>query len=105
MSAIRPWAQARLTDKTVSVIVGVGDLLMCGVLLLMSIGVLGAEPTTGAEETAAWHRAGELYVGWLLGGTILFAVSGMTRSLLAHVAMMLMSPVIVFVLMVVPTLR
>ncbi|MFJ8935079.1 hypothetical protein ACIRL0_05085 [Streptomyces sp. NPDC102365] len=104
MSATSPWAQVRLIDRTVYVFVGAGDLLLCGVLLLMAIGVVGAEPTTGAEETAAWRNAGELYVGWLSGGAVLLAVLGMKRSLLAHVVAMLMSPVIVFLLLVVPIL-
>ncbi|MEV0694030.1 hypothetical protein [Streptomyces sp. NPDC050388] len=83
--------------------VGVGDLLMCGVLLLVAVGVVGAEPTTRAEETAAWHTAGELYVGWLAVGLVFFAVLGMTRSLLTHVAMMLISPVLLVLLMILPS--
>ncbi|MYV50889.1 hypothetical protein [Streptomyces sp. SID2888] len=63
MSAIGPRTQARLADRTVSV----------------AVGVVGAEPTTRAEETAAWHTAGELYVGLLV-----LAVLGMRRSLLTH---------------------
>ncbi|MFB7738795.1 hypothetical protein ACFC08_31280 [Streptomyces sp. NPDC056112] len=104
MSAIRLWAQARPADRAVSVAVGGCDLLMCGVLLLMAVGVVGAEPTTREEETAAWHSACVLYAGWLAVGLVLFALLGMTRSLLTHVAMMLISPVLLVALMILPSL-
>ncbi|MGW6713426.1 hypothetical protein ACWF9X_02470 [Streptomyces globisporus] len=76
-----------------------GDLLVCAVLLLASIGVIGTEPTTRAEETAAWQSAGQLYVGWLAVGAMSFAVLRMPKALLAHVSTMLLSPMALFVLL------
>ncbi|MEU6841831.1 hypothetical protein ABZ930_08170 [Streptomyces sp. NPDC046716] len=98
MSEIRVWAQARSMDRTLFAVVGVADLLLCCVLLLMSVGVVGPEPTTRAEETSAWHSAAGLYLGWLVIGAVLFLALRMTRSLLAHVAMMILSPVLAFLL-------
>ncbi|AJE41734.1 hypothetical protein [Streptomyces nodosus] len=86
MSAIGPRTQARLADRTVSV----------------AVGVVGAEPITRAEETAAWHTAGELYVGWLGVRLLVLAVLGLGRSLLTHVAMMLISRVLLVLLMALP---
>ncbi|MET8443788.1 hypothetical protein ABZV28_23200 [Streptomyces sp. NPDC004981] len=54
MSAIRPRGQAKLAGGHVAAIVVLVDLLVCAVLLLASVGVIGTEPTTRAEETAAW---------------------------------------------------
>ncbi|MFI9611135.1 hypothetical protein ACIHCM_05480 [Streptomyces sp. NPDC052023] len=76
-----------------------GDLLVCAVLLLASIGVIGTEPTTRAEETAAWQSAGKLYFGWLVVGAASFALLRIPKALLAHVATMLLSPVALFVLL------
>ncbi|MGW2169316.1 hypothetical protein ACWC1C_02155 [Streptomyces sp. NPDC001705] len=81
-------------------IVVLGDLLVCAVLLLASIGVVGTEPTTRAEETAAWQSAGKLYLGWLVVGATSFAMLRMPKALLAHVSTMLLSPIALFVLLV-----
>ncbi|MBU7599411.1 hypothetical protein JGS22_017755 [Streptomyces sp. P38-E01] len=99
MSAVRPWGQAKLASGPAAAIVVLGDLLVCAVLLLMSIGIIGAEPTTRAEETAAWQSAGKLYFGWLVVGAASFAVLRMPKALLAHVSTMLLSPVALFVLL------
>ncbi|XVV33670.1 hypothetical protein ACQPXT_05410 [Streptomyces sp. CA-100214] len=80
-------------------IVVLGDLLACAVLLLASIGVIGPEPTTRAEETAAWQSAGKLYFGWLVAGATSFAVLRMPMALIAHLTTMLLSPVALFVLL------
>lgn len=100
MSAIRPWGQAKLTGGPVAAFVVLGDLLVCAVLLLASMGVVGTEPTTRAEETAAWQSAGKLYFGWLVVGATSFAVLRMPKALLAHVSTMLLSPIALFVLLV-----
>ncbi|MDX3593779.1 hypothetical protein PV749_21905 [Streptomyces sp. ID03-2B] len=81
-------------------IVVLGDLLVCVVLLLASIGVIGTEPTTRAEETAAWQSAGKRYFGWLVVGATSFAVLRMPKALLAHVSTMLLSPIALLVLLV-----
>ncbi|MCX4657615.1 hypothetical protein OG249_37810 [Streptomyces microflavus] len=99
MSAIRPWGQAKLAGGHVTAIVVLGDLLVCALLLLASIGVIGTEPTTRAEETAAWQSAGQLYFGWLVVGAASFALLRMPKALLAHVSTMLLSPIALFVLL------
>ncbi|MBO1332712.1 hypothetical protein [Streptomyces sp. VRA16 Mangrove soil] len=104
MSVIRPSGQTGRTDRSVAVIVVLGDLLVCVVLLLMSIGAVGSEPTTRAQETAAWHSAGKMYVGCLVVGVASFAVLRMPRALLAHVATMLLSPIAVLALLLLPGL-
>ncbi|RDD91046.1 hypothetical protein DVZ84_02155 [Streptomyces parvulus] len=104
MSAIRPRARVALAGVPVGAIVVLGDLLVCAVLLLASIGVIGPEPTTRAEETAAWQSAGKLYLGWLVVGVTSFAVLRMPMALIAHLTTMLLSPVALFVLMLSPVL-
>lgn len=99
MSAIRPRAQAKLAGGSVAAIVVLGDLLVCAVLLLASIGVIGPEPTSRAEETAAWQSAGRLYFGWLVIGAMSFAVLRMPKVLFAHMSSMLLSPIALFVLL------
>ncbi|MEU1777710.1 hypothetical protein ABZ804_31800 [Streptomyces sp. NPDC047726] len=99
MSAIRPWGQAKLAGRHVAAIVVLVDLLVCAVLLLASIGVIGKEPTTRAEETAAWQSAGQLYLGWLVVGATSFALLRMPKALLAHVSTTLLSPMALFVLL------
>ncbi|CAM5239869.1 Integral membrane protein OS=Streptomyces fumanus OX=67302 GN=GCM10018772_10340 PE=4 SV=1 [Streptomyces fumanus] len=85
-------------------IVVLGDLLVCAALLLASIGAIGTEPTTRAEETAAWQSARKLYVGWLVIGAASFAVLRMPKALLAHMSTMLLSPIALFVLLLSPAL-
>ncbi|GFN10203.1 hypothetical protein Smic_87590 [Streptomyces microflavus] len=52
-----------------------------------------------AEETAAWQSAGQLYFGWLMVGAASFALLRMPKTLLAHVSTMLLSPIALFVLL------
>ncbi|WP_420032502.1 hypothetical protein ACN2WE_06690 [Streptomyces sp. cg28] len=104
MSEIRPWTQAKLTDRPVAVIAVLGDLLVCAVVLLMSIGVIGHDPATRAEETSAWQSAGKLYAGWLVVGAVSFAVLRMPRALLAHVSTMVLAPVVLIGLVLLPGL-
>ncbi|GGW16621.1 hypothetical protein GCM10010264_68930 [Streptomyces globisporus] len=95
-----PLGPIKLTGGPVAAIVVLGDLLVCPVLLLASTGVIGTEPTTRAEETAAWQSAGKLYFGWLAVGATSFAVLRMPKALLAHVSTMLLSPIAPLVLLV-----
>ncbi|GAA2557917.1 hypothetical protein ACFVDU_09920 [Streptomyces albidoflavus] len=69
--------------------VGAGDLLLCCVVFLM---MLGYGATTREEETASWVLGGQIYGGWLAAGLTLFAVAGLTRALLTHLATMLLTP-------------
>ncbi|QEU87478.1 hypothetical protein CP969_24450 [Streptomyces viridosporus T7A] len=104
MNALRLRRRVRRLDRPVSTVVGTGDLLLCGVLLLTATGVLFHEPTTREEESAAFGLAGQVYGYWLVGGLALFSVLGMPRTLLAHLAVMLLSPVVLFLLLVSPSL-
>lgn len=104
MSALRPRVPAKLAGDPAAAIVVLGDLLVCAVLLLVSIGAIGTEPATRAEETAAWQSAGKLYLGWPAAGAAAFAVLRSPKALLAHVSTMLLSPVALFALLVASTL-
>ncbi|MDX2522883.1 hypothetical protein ACSCB1_18960 [Streptomyces europaeiscabiei] len=90
----------RRADQRVAVVVGAGDLLLCCVLLLVAVGALFVEPTTREQETVAWHLAGRIYGYWLVGGLVLFPVLRMTRTLVVHLATMIVTPVVLFVLVV-----
>ncbi|MDX3645477.1 hypothetical protein [Streptomyces sp. MB09-02B] len=85
-------------DRRVVVGVGVGNVLLCGVLLLVAVGALFVQPTTRAEETDAWQLAGRIYGCWLLGGLVLFPVLRMTRTWAVHLATMIVTPVVMFAL-------
>ncbi|MFE1251401.1 hypothetical protein [Streptomyces sp. NPDC058741] len=80
-------------DKPVAVIVGVGNVLLCGVLLVMMIGGLpGFGATTREQETAAWILAAQIFGGWLAGGLMLLSGLGMARAVFSHLATMLFTP-------------
>ena len=85
----------RPASGTLALLVVGGDLFVCGVLLLVAIGVIGAAPATRAEEGAAWARAGWLYLGWLLAGVVFFAALRWLGPALVHVAAMLVAPFVV----------
>ncbi|MDX3522312.1 hypothetical protein [Streptomyces scabiei] len=87
------------------VVVGVGNVLLCCVLLLVAVGVLFVEPATRAEETAAWHLAGRIYGWWFLGGLVLLPALGMTRTLAVHLATMIAAPAVLFTLVVLAAVR
>ncbi|MER5845650.1 hypothetical protein ABT126_00725 [Streptomyces sp. NPDC002012] len=100
MSAIQLWRRVRRADKPVAVIVGVGNLLLCGVLFLMMIGgVLNFEAATREQETAAQTLAGQIFGCWLAGGLMLFSMLGMTRALFSHLATMLCMPAALIVIL------
>ncbi|MGW0842489.1 hypothetical protein ACWD26_20455 [Streptomyces sp. NPDC002787] len=105
--AIRPSCRERLrrADQRVAVGVGAGDVLLCGVLLLMAVGALFVEPTTRAEETEAWHSAGRIYLYWLVGGLVLFPVLRLTRTLVVHLTAMIVTPVVLFALVMLSAAR
>ncbi|MFJ4472968.1 hypothetical protein ACIP2X_36515 [Streptomyces sp. NPDC089424] len=96
MSAIRLWRGVRRADGPLAVTVGVVNPLVCCGLLLMTIGgVLGAEVTTGAQENAAEGLALRLFVYWLAGGMLLFAALALWRTLLTHLATLVLTPTVV----------
>ncbi|MEE1759620.1 MULTISPECIES: hypothetical protein [unclassified Streptomyces] len=85
-------------DRRVAVGIGAWNVVLCCVLLLVAIGALFVEPTTRAEESEAGQLAGRIYGGWLLGGLVLFPVLRMTRTWLVHLATMIVTPVVLFAL-------
>ncbi|MER7785100.1 hypothetical protein ACFE3N_26025 [Streptomyces albidoflavus] len=89
MSVAELRGRLRRSDRPVSVAVIVGDLLLCCAVFLM---MLGYGATTRAEETASWVLGGQIYGGWLAAGLTLFAVAGLRRALLSHLATMLLTP-------------
>ncbi|WP_320777236.1 hypothetical protein [Streptomyces sp. CRN 30] len=50
------------------------------------------EVTTLEEENAAEALVFRTFGGWLVGGLLLFAVLGMGRTLLSHLASLLLPP-------------
>lgn len=98
--AIRLRGRIRLADPWIAVGVGIGDLLLCGILLLVAVGALFVEPTTREQETQAWHLAGRIYGCWFLGGLVLFPVLGTIRATVVHVTTMIVTPVALFLILV-----
>lgn len=82
--------------------VAAGDLLLCCVVFLM---MLGYGATTREEETASWVLGGQIYGGWLAAGLTLFAVAGLTRVLLTHLATMLLTPGVLVLVLLLLSLR
>ncbi|MFD9391037.1 hypothetical protein ACFWBB_09975 [Streptomyces sp. NPDC060000] len=100
MNAVQLWKRVRRADKPTAVIVGMGNLLLCGMLLLMLIGgTLIFEATTREQETAAQRLAGQIFGYWLVGGLMLFSVLGMTRALFSHLATMFLPPVVLILIL------
>lgn len=96
MSAIRLWKGVRRADGPLAVAVGVvNPLLCCGLFLMVLGGVLGAEVTTGAQESAAEGLALQLFLCWLAGGLLLFALLALWRTLLTHLATLVVTPTVV----------
>lgn len=93
MNAAQLWKRAREKDQSAAVIVGLGNLLLCSLLLLMMIGgVLIFEATTREQETAAQHLVAQIFGYWLAGGLMLFSVLRMMRTLFSHLATLLLPP-------------
>ncbi|MFF8609575.1 hypothetical protein ACF06X_27020 [Streptomyces sp. NPDC015346] len=94
MNAAQLWRRVRQADKSAAVIVGMGNLVLCGLLLPMLIGgVLIFEATTQEQETTAQHLAAQVFGYWFAGGLMLFSMLRMTRTLFSHLATMLLPPV------------
>ena len=96
MSVVRVWKGVRRADRSVAPSVVAGNVLVGGVLLWLAIGGIG-NPATREEENAAQDLALRIFGCWLLGGVALFAVLGMVRSLLGHLAALLLTPLVVTV--------
>jgi len=87
-------------DKPVALIVGLGNMLLCGVLFVMAIGgLLCFEAATRGQETTARNLAGQIFGCWLTGGLMLFSVLGMTRALFSHLTTMLFTPTALFLIL------
>ncbi|OKK09536.1 hypothetical protein [Streptomyces sp. CB02400] len=96
MSVVRVWKGVRRADRSVAPFVVAGNVLVGGVLLWLAIGGIG-DPATREEENAAQDLALRIFGCWLLGGVALFAVLGMVRSLLGHLAALLLTPLVITV--------
>ncbi|GAA2818545.1 hypothetical protein RMN57_28850 [Kitasatospora sp. CM 4170] len=88
------WYQRiRDCDFVVATLVGVGNLLLGGMLFMMclSSSITFGGPT--AADTARMHDTSRLaqsvFFGWLLVGLLLFGVFRMTRSVITHLACMI----------------
>ncbi|WP_137989740.1 hypothetical protein [Streptomyces vilmorinianum] len=93
------WYQrVRRADALVAVLVGVGDLLLCGVLYMMVIasGITFGAPdaTQQAEMDATKQLTERLYFGWLAGGLLLFGLFRLPRSVLTHLVCMVVPPAV-----------
>lgn len=90
------YRRVRRADTPVAVLVGMGDVLLCGWLFLMLIatGITFGAPDERqqAEMDAAEQLAQQLYFGWLAGGLLLFGVLRLSRSALTHLVCMVLPP-------------
>ncbi|MFF9148234.1 hypothetical protein ACF1BN_25615 [Streptomyces sp. NPDC014861] len=86
------YRRMRRADAPVAVLVGVGDILLCGVLYMMIIasGITfgGPDETQQAEMDATHQLAERLYFGWLAGGLLVFSLFRLPRSVLTHLVCM-----------------
>ena len=71
----------------------------------MAVGALLVEPATWEEETEAWHLVARIHGYWLVGGLVLFPVLRMTRALVVHLTAMIVTPVVLFTLVVLSAVR
>ncbi|MEZ7158068.1 hypothetical protein ACBR38_23945 [Streptomyces sp. MAD19A] len=100
MSDMAVWKRVRRSDRAVAPFAGAASVLVGVVLLWLAIGGIG-NPTTREEENAAEELALRLFGCWLLGGAALYAVLGMFRALLGHLAALLVAPLAVIVALLV----
>ncbi|MDP9680782.1 hypothetical protein AB0E75_09315 [Streptomyces griseoviridis] len=91
MSPMELWRRARRADGPAAPVVCVANSLLGCLLLLLAIGVF-TDPATRAEESALQGLGLRIFLSWLLGGAVLFAVLGMARTLLWHVTALLLAP-------------
>lgn len=96
MSVLRVWKRVRRSDRSVALFVMAANALAGGILLWLAIGGIG-NPATREEETAAQELALRIYGWWLVGGAVLFAALGLPRTLIGHLAALLLTPVVIFV--------
>ncbi|WP_329013615.1 hypothetical protein [Streptomyces sp. NBC_00690] len=84
-------------DTPVAGLVAAGNTLLCGALLLMMItsGINFGPPgsTQEAEAAATSELVKRIYVGWLVGGLLLFASCRLPRAVLSHLVSMAAPPV------------
>ncbi|WP_240466669.1 hypothetical protein [Streptomyces sp. S5] len=102
MSLVELRSRLRRSDRPAAFAV-VGDLLLCCVVLWWM--VAGAGATTREEETASWILGAKVYGIWLAAGLVLFAGAGLPRTLLGHLATMLLTPGVLFLLVMLLSLR
>ncbi|MFG2113108.1 hypothetical protein ACGFRB_10805 [Streptomyces sp. NPDC048718] len=98
----RAWyRRVRRADSAVAVLVGMGNLLLCWWLLLMDIGsgiTFGAPDAVTQAETDATHALmARMYVGWLVGGLLVFALLRMGRSVASHLFFLVVPPAALFI--------
>ncbi|GGZ07905.1 hypothetical protein [Streptomyces poonensis] len=102
MNVIRLRRRAREADRPVAAVLGTVDALLSCVLFWMLIGSpLFVETTTREQETAAQFLGLQIFGCWLVGGLVLFSVLGMTRTVLSHLAAMLLTPVALVLMLLV----
>lgn len=95
MGAVRVWRSVRRADGPAAYAVVAVNLLLCPVLLaMMTGGVLGFEATTREEELAAQALGARIFGCWLVGGLVVFSALGMARSLVGHLATLLLTPAV-----------
>ncbi|MGP2436457.1 hypothetical protein [Streptomyces sp. JW3] len=100
MSVIRLWRRVRRADRPAAPVVGAADVLLGSLLFFLASGVL-TDPATREQENAAQTLALGLFLSWLLGGLLLFALLGMVRTLCGHLLTLLLTPVVLFLLLLV----
>ncbi|MDT3725240.1 hypothetical protein ROS62_10160 [Streptomyces sp. DSM 41972] len=100
MNGIAVWKRVRRSDRAVAPFAVVVSALVGVMLLWLAIGGIG-DPATLEQENAAEELALGLFGCWLLGGAVLYAVLGMFRALLGHLAALLVAPLAVIVALLV----
>ncbi|MEU3597925.1 hypothetical protein ABZ714_04220 [Streptomyces sp. NPDC006798] len=81
--------RARAADPLVAGLVVMGNPLLCGWLFLM---IIGTGLSDGQDADAAQRLAGQVYLGWLAGGLLLFAVLRLPRAAISHLVSLLLPP-------------
>ncbi|MCX2181886.1 hypothetical protein KV205_15280 [Streptomyces sp. SKN60] len=96
--AVGWYRRIRRADTPVAVLVGLMNVLLCGMLfmMVMASGITFGAPdaTQQAEMDAAGRLAEQLYLGWLAGGLLLFGLFRLPRTAVAHLLCMLVPPAV-----------
>lgn len=103
VSLVELRSRLRRSDRPAAFAVVVGDLLLCCAVLWWM--VAGAGATTREEETASWILGAKVCGSWLAAGLVLFAGAALPRTLLGHLAAMLLTPGVLFLLVMLLSLR